>query len=66
MDEHITERDYRCPACARLNFRGYLAAGSFVRMKCPRCKAWMVIHPNKKPMIEREPAQVDSVVICAV
>lgn len=67
MDEHVAERDYRCPKCARLNFRGYLAPGSFIRMRCyrDRCRAWLLIENGKTKVIDAPVVidKIDNVVI---
>ena len=38
----IRIRDYRCPACGRLQFQGALPPGVEIRIRCPKCSVMHV------------------------
>ena len=42
----IQRYDYRHRACNRLLFRGYLAPGSVLQIRCPKCGGMVTYKPD--------------------
>lgn len=54
-------RDYRCTNCGRLQFRAYLAEGTHLETRCPKCGQMLTVEvSNKLATVTAQQVQVVS------